>query len=256
MIRPKWIEICVPEAQLSAAVECLVSAGLFRNEGWPEHLVNYFTAYKAAFPRLAHVETDKLPVIVYPDSFFHLSPLAMRSNKLLDGIEDSEISRQIKDVSSNKRLVLSLSMVKLAPLLEGLCRLFIDSGKLNDGDCDCNHAMNAEQLVDGMDLDADWCLRNLQDKYNEAFTFALRLANGRDRRIDPFWPDQVTCYIADVAERDKLLKVPGRECKGWHICSETVPSSDTVSLGRRRLSVCDDESHGAGAGAARRAIVS
>lgn len=110
------------------------------------------------------------------------------------------------DLSKSKTQALSLRVPRLPELIEGMSREFVareDPEKAAVG-------MNVQQLVDGMDLDEEWCARYLNRDYKYAYDFVIKEVKGRAGRVDPLWPDQVTCYIVDELERQRCLKVPGR----------------------------------------------
>ena len=57
--------------------------------------------------------------------------------------------------------------------------------------------MAAEALVDGMNLDEEWCRASLPATQSDELNFALRLVRGKGSRIADFSPNEVTCFIAD-----------------------------------------------------------
>jgi len=68
--------------------------------------------------------------------------------------------------------------------------------------------MAAESLVDGLDLDYNWCQENLAD-LPDVLTFALTLVEGKRTRVFDPSLGQVTCFIANKEEARRLHEIPG-----------------------------------------------
>lgn len=81
-------------------------------------------------------------------------------------------------------------------------------------------AMAIDGLIDGMDLTEQWCIRYLSQSEDNGVEYALSRVQGKLRRIGYYQDNTVTCIVANEAERERLLKVPGREMS---------PSSATVN---------------------------
>jgi hypothetical protein len=52
---------------------------------------------------------------------------------------------------------------------------------------------------------------NTSASASETLSFALTLVAGKASRIDYFSSNTVTCFIPDEQERQRLLRVPGRD---------------------------------------------
>jgi hypothetical protein len=114
----------------------------------------------------------------------------------------AEYSHQITDLVPASS-VTSLPMPRLAPLFEGFCRKFCDTR-------DDLSAIAAEQLVDGMNLDEDWCSNHISPERHKELNFALKLVAGKDSRISNFTTNTVTGFIASKEEAERLHRIPGR----------------------------------------------
>ena len=71
--------------------------------------------------------------------------------------------------------------------------------------------MAIEQLIDGMDLDEAWCLRNLTNIQPKDLAYVLAKIRAKSSRMGYYSPNIVTCIIASHEERERLLGVPGRD---------------------------------------------
>jgi hypothetical protein len=116
--------------------------------------------------------------------------------------KDAEYSHEITDLVPAGSVAL-LPMPRLAPFFEGYCQKFCDTR-------DDLSAIAAEQLVDGMDLDADWCSNHISPERHKELDFALVLVAGKHSRISNFTPNTVTGYIASKEEAERLHRIPGR----------------------------------------------
>lgn len=67
----------------------------------------------------------------------------------------------------------------------------------------------AESLVDGMDLDEDWCMVHLEFTEKKALDLALSLVAGKRSKISDFSTNKVTCFIPSPAEAHRVQKIPG-----------------------------------------------
>jgi len=97
-----------------------------------------------------------------------------------------------------------LPMPRLPVLLVGLCRRFLE---LHDDVA----MIAAEQLVDGMDLEEDWCDRNLSNVSSAVLETASRLVSGKSSRLDDFSKNTVTCFIANKDGAESVRGIPGYE---------------------------------------------
>ncbi|KAK3945145.1 hypothetical protein QBC46DRAFT_336994 [Diplogelasinospora grovesii] len=191
------------QMHLSIAAELLCSTGLFERESLTE--LNIYTEYKRGFPRLrstswtAHAHA----IVIFPASAFGLQPLekTMIRTQLL---AERWFSKEITDIMPRDEIATSLPLPRLPSLMVGLCRRYLDTG-------DDVAMIAAEQLVDGMDLDEEWCERHLRDSSPEISQLMAGLVAGKASRIDDFSTNQVTCFVRDRDEADKVRKIPGYE---------------------------------------------
>jgi hypothetical protein len=68
----------------------------------------------------------------------------------------------------------------------------------------------AEQLVDVMNLDEDWCSNHISPERHKELNLALELVARKDSRISDFTTSTVTGYIAFKEEAERLYRIPGR----------------------------------------------
>jgi hypothetical protein len=198
----KDIELCIPAEKLSTAISIIDSNNqLFERFPWPKGSINIYTEYKSTYARFKGVAMPEFIFVVFPDTFFHLNPL--KHNTIRDHPVGAEYSNQLSDFSSNKDILSSIPFPRLAPLVEGFLRRYHES----KSDV---FAMCAEQLVDGMDLDENWCKSHLDVKREEEYKMALKLVKEKSQRISPMYPDYVTCYISAPDEAKKVRRIPGR----------------------------------------------
>ncbi|QVM10853.1 hypothetical protein D8B26_005505 [Coccidioides posadasii str. Silveira] len=126
----KFLEICVPEHNLSAAASQIASyTDIFRRFPRPEEAHrNLYTDYKKPYPRFqAFIEGRNLGVIVFPDTFYHLDPLQ-------DNIVQIEaysagrirFSRQF-DYSIGLNALASIPVPRLATLLQESAQRYLES---------------------------------------------------------------------------------------------------------------------------------
>ncbi|KAI1343420.1 hypothetical protein F5Y15DRAFT_370008 [Xylariaceae sp. FL0016] len=198
------IEICVPEARVSDAATILCSTGLFKQA--PEVKFDLFTKYKEGAPRLQPTlwTPASCAVMILPDTLFGLQPLEhtiIRSEKWNSSLVPS---KQILDVTPSKDLA-AIPVPRLSSLFVGLCRRWLDQE-------DDAAMIAAEQLVDGMNLDQDWCSRNVSAAGADVHELLQQLILGKSSRMDEFSGNEITCYIADAAEAERLRDIPG---SGW-----------------------------------------
>jgi hypothetical protein len=112
----------------------------------------------------------------------------------------TQYSEQVLGLVSDKGNLSSIPFPRLAPFLSGLLRRFNESNNNV-------FAMCAEQLVDGMDLDEEWCESCLDAGVEEVYRYAVQ---GKSRHVSPMYPDHVSCYISTPDEAAKVRGIPGR----------------------------------------------
>ncbi|KAI1108469.1 ser/Thr protein phosphatase [Nemania sp. NC0429] len=185
------IEICVSKSTAEDAASYLCSTGLFEpvHEGCD---FNEYTEYRRHMPRVRTTSwiSSTQVVVIFPADLFGLDPI----EKILVGPlmpRKVHLSKEIRDLSPED--VASLPLPRLAPLLKGLARRFLDRG-------DDMAMIGVEQLVDGMDLDHQWVQRHLDSVETPVTALILERIQGKKGRIDYYSDNLVTCYISDREE--------------------------------------------------------
>ncbi|KKZ65773.1 hypothetical protein EMCG_08422 [[Emmonsia] crescens] len=98
--------------------------------------------------------------------------------------------------------IAALPLPRFVPLFMGFCRTYIETQEVTA-------AIAAELLVDGMNLDGEWCQAHFHASQIDELSFVLRLIRGKSSRIADFSPNEVTCFIADYQEAQRIRKIPG-----------------------------------------------
>lgn len=88
----------------------------------------------------------------------------------------------------------------LASFVQYLCRLHFNLG-------DEMPRIRLEQLVDGMNINEEWCEKSLSEKAH--VQYLLNLVNSKGDRIDDFSGKLVTCIIADQTTAECVTRIPG-----------------------------------------------
>ncbi|KAJ5951082.1 uncharacterized protein N7479_009495 [Penicillium vulpinum] len=192
------LEFCVPEASLLTAASTLCSTGQYRPR--PKMEYDIFTQYKDGFPAFRVQSHPNLAIVLFPDNFFHLSPvgqmIVLRSQKS----DISIYSRQILDLVPEKSLEI-LPFPHLSPYFIGLCRRFFESG-------DDMARIAAEQLVGGMKLDEAWIQLNLSKAPPKVQYLASVLVDERFSSVDELWDLQMSSF-AESDREEELQCIPG-----------------------------------------------
>ena len=162
---------------------------------------NLYTEYKRGFPRFRFCSKSSFYVLLFSDQYCHLDPLHKSLVPHQGHHEATVYSQEILD-SFSANQVATLPFPRFAPFFTGLCRTYIETK-------DAMAAIAAEALVDGMNLDEEWCKAYLPATHNDELNFALRLVRGKSSRIADFSPNEVTCFLADHEEAQRMLKIPG-----------------------------------------------
>ncbi|KAG5291482.1 hypothetical protein I7I48_03304 [Histoplasma ohiense] len=84
----------------------------------------------------------------------------------------------------------------------GFCRTYIETQEITA-------AIAVELLIDGMNLDGEWCRTHFHASQIDELNFALRLVKGKGSRIADFSPNEVTCFIVDHQDAQRIRKIPG-----------------------------------------------
>jgi hypothetical protein len=116
-------------------------------------------------------------------------------------VSEGTISKQILDLCGPEE-VRFLPVPHLAPYLVGLCSRYLEFE-------DDIAMIAAEQLVDGMDIDQDWCTNHLKGANSNVCQLVARLVAGKESRLDDFNGNKITCFIADEAEAESVKLIPG-----------------------------------------------
>ena len=182
-----------------------------------EDTFNVYTEYRRGLPRFRFRDNNAACVVLFPDK-----PLS--GGDLLDSIipqwlhqQNSEYSCELLDLIPEDKIT-SLPLPFLGPLLSSYCQKHMASQ-------DDIAAMAVESLVDGMDLDELWCMRNLTQIEPKGLDYVYSKVRDKSSRMDYFSSNTVTCIIANSEEKERLLKVPGREIPSL---SGTVPCQSLV----------------------------
>lgn len=195
------MEFCVSNDDLSRGSQALASAqDLFAPADETEFSI--YTEYRRAMPRFRFRDGNSLCVVLFPD--IQIGTAGLLDNVIPPSLHqyDSEYSLELDDVPSGR--IPSLPFPVLGPLLTRYCLSYVASK-------DVMAAMAIDGLIDGMDLDEQWCMRNLSQAANRSVEYVLSRVRGKVQRIDYYQDNTVTCIIADEDEGKRLLKVPGRE---------------------------------------------
>jgi hypothetical protein len=169
--------------------------------------LDLFTEYKRGYPRLQPTfwNPAACAVLILPDTLFGLHPLEETIVRREEWDSSPDPSKQIVDVISSSIDLAAIPIPRLASLFVGLCRRYLDHG-------DDAAMIAAEQLVDGMNLDLDWCSRNITTAGADVCELSQQLILGKTSGMDEFSGNEVTCYVADEAEAKLLRGIPG---SGW-----------------------------------------
>lgn len=162
---------------------------------------NNYTEYKRDIPRVRTTGwCSPQTIVIFTAAFFGF-----------DSIEDVFIppigERNIhisKEIQLNREDISNLHLPRLAPLLKGLAKRFLD--KRDDV------AMIAvEQLVDGMDLDEAWVERQLGGSDAALLDLVMGQIRSKMSRIDYYMENKTTCFISDEEEAERVRLIPGFE---------------------------------------------
>lgn len=162
---------------------------------------NIYTEYKRGFPRFRFRPGRGSCIVLFTDKYHHLDPLSEHIVSREEHQNAGEYSREILDSVSADQIA-ALPLPQFTPFFKGLCRKYIETQE-------ATAAIAAELLVDGMDLSKEWCQLYFYASESDEFAFALRLIIGKSSRIDDFSSNQVTCFIAEQGEAQRIQKTPG-----------------------------------------------
>ena len=168
-----------------------------------EKAFNVYTEYRRGLPRFRFRDDRAACVVLFADESLERESLIQNIIPQSLHQQDSEYSFELLDLIPEDRIT-SLPFPFLGTLLSSCCRKYMSSQ-------DVIPAMAVDGLIDGMDLDESWCSRNLANLEPKDLDYLLSRIRGKTSRIDYFSPNTVTCIIVNDEERERLLRVPGRE---------------------------------------------
>ncbi|PGH07428.1 hypothetical protein GX51_01727 [Blastomyces parvus] len=111
--------------------------------------LNIYTEYKRGFPRFRFCSKPSICVVLFTDQHCHLDPLHEHVVSHQEHQDAKEYSPKILDSVSADQLA-TLPLPRFVPLFMGFCRTYIETQEVTA-------AIAAELLVDGMNLDEEWC---------------------------------------------------------------------------------------------------
>lgn len=202
LTRKQDLEISVSQNHLSRASAALKSEHeLFELAN--ETAFNVYTEYRRGLPRFRFRNNSAACFVLFPDETRYCEGLV--ENIVTQSLHrrDSEYSFELLGLIPEDRIT-SLPFPFLGTLLSSCCQKYMFSQ-------DVIPAMAIDGLIDGMDLDESWCSRNLTKIEPYCLNYLLSRVRGKISRIDYFSPNTVTCIILNNEERERLLRVPGRE---------------------------------------------
>ena len=162
---------------------------------------NLYTEYKRGFPRFRFCSKPVFYVTIFTDKHCHLDPLQKCVVYQREHQHKGEYSRELLDSFSPDEIA-TLPFPRFTPLFKGFCRTYVEAQE-------ATAAMAAECLVDGMNIDEEWCHLHFDAFEHAESSFALKLVKGKRSRIDDFSPNQVTCFIPNLQVAQRLQKIPG-----------------------------------------------
>ncbi|KID83977.1 ser/Thr protein phosphatase [Metarhizium guizhouense ARSEF 977] len=194
------LEICVSKSSSWAAVNLLCSTGLF-NHCELDGDFNNFTEYKRNIPRVR--TTGWCPpqtMLIFTAAFFGFDSI---ENILISPMGEGDIYFS-KEMQLNREDITNLHLPRLAPLLKGLARRFLDTK-------DDVAMIAVEQLVDGMDIDEAWVERHLGGSDAALLDLVKSQIRSKKSRIDYYTDNKITCFVSDQEEAEKIRLIPGFE---------------------------------------------
>lgn len=162
-----------------------------------------YTEYQRGFPRFRYRCEQSVHVVLFSDTYLILEPLKSNILQPEDHEHCSQYSKEIEDMMSAAEIPL-LPLPRLQPLFAGACRRYRDYR-------DDIAGIAVEQLIDGMDLDEDWCRKSISENRPQDLEFALARLEGKSNRTAHSFLNKITCYIADEDEAGIVHAIPGRD---------------------------------------------
>lgn len=194
------LELCIPACDLGAATSIFASLKDTFEES-PSESSNIYTDYKKKFSRFRFCAGSDLNFVIFSDQYCHLEPLSKSLIAIEDLNANARFSDEILDTFSPTQ-VISLPLPKFTALFKGLCRIYMRTREITA-------AISAELLVDGMNVNEDWCKARFASSEYEEMRFALGLVRSKRSRISDFTSNDVTCFIADERAASNVCQIPG-----------------------------------------------
>ena len=162
------------------------------------------TKHKEGFPRFRLIEHDGLFATIFPDTYLHLQPLKSNIVSFQEApVAPIRYSKEILDVFSAEDIP-RFPFPNLPAFFLGACQRYSSTQ-------DPIFAMIAQQLVDGMDLDEQWCSCFVPSSMDKELDFALSLVIKKSEPEVGWKPDTIPRFNAEQAEALDILHIPGRD---------------------------------------------
>ncbi|GAB0139215.1 hypothetical protein EsDP_00007428, partial [Epichloe bromicola] len=189
------LEICVLKSSSLVAARLLCSTGLFNSCELDTDLNNY-TEYKRDIPRVQTTYwCPPQTIVIFNAAFLGFDPIEDVFIPPIDG-QTIHIS---KEIQLNRDDIANLHLPRLAALLKGLARRYLDTR-------DDVAMIAVEQLVDGMNIDEVWVERQLKGSDAAILDLVMSQVRSKRLRIDYYTENKITCFISDEeeAKRERL----------------------------------------------------
>lgn len=162
---------------------------------------NIYTEFRKGFPRFQFCYEPKFHVILFSDRHCHLDPLQENIIPRVEHLGTTIYSKEILDTFTADQIAY-LPFPRFAPFFLGYVRTYTETSE-------ATAAIAAELLVDGMNLDNQWCKAHCPISESDMLNFALRLVRGKSSRIADFSGNEVTCFISNWEEARKMAEISG-----------------------------------------------
>ncbi|EEH39148.1 hypothetical protein PAAG_01610 [Paracoccidioides lutzii Pb01] len=195
------LELCVPARDLELATSIFRAQKCLTEQEATNY--NIYTEYKRGFPRFQLSSSMPSFVVLFTDAYYHLNQLEQNIIPPQEHKGRQEYySKEILDSVAADQ-VATLPLPRFAPFFTGFCRMYIKKQE-------ATAAIAAEMLVDGLDIDEAWCRKRLSaPEYVAELKFALGLAEWNWSRISDFTPNEVTYFIVNRQEAQRVRQMPG-----------------------------------------------
>ncbi|OCT44579.1 hypothetical protein CLCR_06249 [Cladophialophora carrionii] len=187
------IEVCVSSSKLSSAEQALDSSPLFQRV--PPSSPDTHAEYTRECPRFVEKYADEPQIVLLSDEEIEKPDALGRE----DHGRDVYYSLEILDYLTVEDIT-QTPIPTLPSLLCYLCLLSFSSG-------DPVHRTRMEQLVDGMNIDKEWCKENLPDHLHAQYV--MNLVDGKRDRMGDSSGNFVTRYIAAQQMAESVTRIPG-----------------------------------------------